>query len=322
MQKQQPHRPTDLFVGSVTGLVTANGAGLPGVTVVLSGGTTSATTDTDENGQYRFQPVKAGTYTVSISGFPSDVVFPQTSQTIEHLSDISRSNVNFEGMRVTSGRLTGTVTAHGNGLGGVDVLVSRVTSTVSGVNGDGGQIARRTDSAGAYSVDPIAGGDWRVEVGDVPGVLFDPSRRDLRIIRNGQEVVADFNGRRLGTYSGRLMVKSDTTPPHDPFVFAAGSSGKDVLLEVDSLDFDPGSPIFLAEFDPLGPSSLPSLQGPIQRDDSFTLTGSGPIAMRAIVGVVGTGRFIGSMLEVEIEVGCNGELGGGPVIYTFSGNPQ
>lgn len=49
---------------TITGTVTANGAGLADVTIVL-GGAESDTTTTNDNGEYTFADLPAGTYTVT-----------------------------------------------------------------------------------------------------------------------------------------------------------------------------------------------------------------------------------------------------------------
>jgi hypothetical protein len=67
--------------GSISGRVTANGYGVGDVLVTLSGAA-SATAVTDGNASYSFQNLLPGTYTVTISGYPSAISFPSTSQTV------------------------------------------------------------------------------------------------------------------------------------------------------------------------------------------------------------------------------------------------
>ena len=81
--------------GTISGRVTANGYGICGVLVTLSGAA-SATTVTDGNANYSFQNVQPGTYTVSISNYPSGVSFPSTSQTVT-LAGGQNLVVNFAG---------------------------------------------------------------------------------------------------------------------------------------------------------------------------------------------------------------------------------
>jgi len=58
---------------------TADGAGLPGITVTLSG-TESRSTTTDGSGAYAFTELRAGSRTVTISGYPESVPFPASCQ--------------------------------------------------------------------------------------------------------------------------------------------------------------------------------------------------------------------------------------------------
>jgi hypothetical protein len=81
--------------GSISGRVTANGYGVGGATVTLSGAA-SATAVTDGNASYSFPNLLPGTYTVSISGYPSAISFPATSQTVT-LAGGQNLVVNFAG---------------------------------------------------------------------------------------------------------------------------------------------------------------------------------------------------------------------------------
>ena len=55
--------------------------GWTGVTVTISG-PVSRTATTDASGRYAFAAVPNGTYTVSISGYPSYLSFSPTSKTV------------------------------------------------------------------------------------------------------------------------------------------------------------------------------------------------------------------------------------------------
>lgn len=86
--------------GTIGGAVTINGVGAAGVTVTLSNGRTATTGAT---GLYLFGDVPTGAYTVTISGFPSDVSFPSTTQAAVVATSGQLVNVNFAGTRVSSG---------------------------------------------------------------------------------------------------------------------------------------------------------------------------------------------------------------------------
>ncbi|MYC99189.1 MAG: hypothetical protein F4X13_07965 [Gammaproteobacteria bacterium] len=87
---------------AVEGQVVIEGEGLAGVTVTLSGGPAdeSYTTMTDANGMYRFEELRPGDYTVSISGFDTrSYEFAATSQDVS--MDLDETvTVSFTGVRV------------------------------------------------------------------------------------------------------------------------------------------------------------------------------------------------------------------------------
>ena len=64
-------------IGSIGGQVAIEGTGIDGVSVNLSNGQTQTTSG---GGNYRFDNVEGGAYTVTISGYPSDATFDATSQ--------------------------------------------------------------------------------------------------------------------------------------------------------------------------------------------------------------------------------------------------
>lgn len=74
--------------GTVEGHVTIDGEDANGITVTLSG-STSRTTTTASNGRYAFHELVGGSYTVSISGYPSSVTFPYTAATASVTSETS-----------------------------------------------------------------------------------------------------------------------------------------------------------------------------------------------------------------------------------------
>lgn len=90
--------PLDIIDGEIRGSVTADGTFLAGVTVRLTPGSRSATTNAF--GQYSFGNLSADSYSVSISGFPTDVTFTATTQSAGVLSVIQPVLlVNFAGTR-------------------------------------------------------------------------------------------------------------------------------------------------------------------------------------------------------------------------------
>ena len=100
---------TFLRTSSMSVSVSVEGEGLAGVTVSLSGGpdAVSETATTDAGGQYAFSRLRAGDYTVAISGYDTDEYnFEITSQDVP-VAPGETANVAFEGFRVPPD-LTGT----------------------------------------------------------------------------------------------------------------------------------------------------------------------------------------------------------------------
>jgi len=80
--------------GTVSGVVTLEGAAASGVTVGLSSGVSAST---DGSGAYSFTGVTAGSYTVTISGFASDASFAATVMAVTVSSAGQVATANFSG---------------------------------------------------------------------------------------------------------------------------------------------------------------------------------------------------------------------------------
>ncbi len=136
-------------VGSIEGQVSIEGKGADGVTVTLSDGKTATTAG---GGTFSFRNVEGGSYTVTISGFPTDASFTATSQA----AVISQANqvvsVNFTGAYIRTSSIIGTVTVEGAGIGKVTVRLSGM-SDASATTSDNGQYAFTGLRAGTYTVE-------------------------------------------------------------------------------------------------------------------------------------------------------------------------
>jgi hypothetical protein len=137
--------------GEIAGQVTINGVGAAGITVALSTGQTATTGST---GAYTIFNVAGGAYTVSISGYPSDVSFTTTVQAAVVAAANQVVTVNFAGTRAASSAgspttVTGTLTCTGgdtshdafvfNAGGGspaaVGVSLTGSNVTITGISG-------------------------------------------------------------------------------------------------------------------------------------------------------------------------------------------
>ena len=114
----------------ISGVVTKNGVGLPGITVTLTGSQTGVRT-TDSNGNYSFQTIAFGNYTVTPSGIP--FTFVPTSQTFNNLSgpqtaDFAANQQNFVVTNVNdhgTGSLRDAIT-NANATPGLDNVVFNI----------------------------------------------------------------------------------------------------------------------------------------------------------------------------------------------------
>ena len=98
------------FRGSVSGSVMADQATLPGVTVRLSGSVVREA-QTSSSGAFSFSGLPEGTYVATISGYPSEVDFPQTSKSANLEKGHSTARLDFSGAVKSDGSVMGTVTA-------------------------------------------------------------------------------------------------------------------------------------------------------------------------------------------------------------------
>ncbi|MCY3704741.1 MAG: hypothetical protein OXH08_04445, partial [Gammaproteobacteria bacterium] len=127
---EPPPPPTP--VGTISGTVTIEGTAASGITATLSSG---ATTTTGSGGSFAFAGVEAGTYTVTISGFPEDATFAQVTQSATIATDGQNVQLNFAGEYIRSSSVVGNVVAAdammSGGDGQPETLVG-VTVTLGG----------------------------------------------------------------------------------------------------------------------------------------------------------------------------------------------
>ena len=143
-------------VGEIDGTVAIEGQGVDGVTVNLSSG---AATTTSGGGHFSFTDVEGGTYTITISGYPADASFDQTSAEVTIASSGQKVTRNFTGAYIRTSSLMGQVTVEGKGLAGVTVSISGRSEA---------QMA--TDENGQYEFTGLRAGNYTVEISG-----FDPT---------------------------------------------------------------------------------------------------------------------------------------------------
>jgi hypothetical protein len=163
---------TALFI--IKGQVTENGTGMAGVVITLSG-STSATTTTDQSGNYQFSNLLAGgNYTVT----PSSPFFTFTppSKTFNNLSG-HQPNTDFAATRL-SFSFSGRVLEGGAGLGGVTISVVRSIDNLP-------IASATTASDGTYTATGLpAGGNYTVTPSLAFYAFMPPSRSITTIVSN------------------------------------------------------------------------------------------------------------------------------------------
>lgn len=184
--------PTPTISGTITGTVTAEGAGVPGITVTLTGPSSQSAT-TGANGSFTFNNVEGGAYAVSISNIPADFVFSTTSQAVTITQDGQTASVSFSGQIVRTASISGQVTASGTAVEGVAV-------TISGAEGDQ---TKQTGASGNYSFTGLRSGSYTVSITNPnPDVYtFNVTEQDVTL-NAGESEIVNFAGTREGGGGG------------------------------------------------------------------------------------------------------------------------
>ena len=195
---------------AVEGQVVIDGEGLPAVTVTLSGGPgdESYTTMTDADGMYRFEELRPGDYTVSISDFNvRNFEFAATSQDVSVDLD-ETGTVSFTGVNLRTSGIAGRVSVEGMGLGGIEVSLA---------GGDSTQMAM-TDDGGQYNFAGLAAGDYTVSISvESDAYVFESMSADVALGDDDSQIV-NFEGAhaRTASVSGTLFIDElDKNDMHD-----------------------------------------------------------------------------------------------------------
>ncbi|MDE2975521.1 MAG: spondin domain-containing protein [Gemmatimonadota bacterium] len=186
-------------IGSISGTVTLEGSPLGGVTVALSGAE-SKSTETGADGTYRFADVLEGSYTVTISGFPTDAEFPGSMSVT--VSESSQSpTADFAGSYIRTARVAGTVMVEGLPLSGISVALTGLESQ-----------STQTNASGGFLFDELRGGDYAVEMSgwDPDRYVFSDVSRSFTLA-TGQEMIVEFAGTRA-EYTFRVSIENIARP--------------------------------------------------------------------------------------------------------------
>ncbi len=187
--------------GSIVGQVSIEGMGVDGISVSLSNGASTATAG---GGNYRFDNVEQGSYTVTISGYPADASFDATSAPASIGDTGGTVTVDFRGTYIRTAAIMGTVTVEKMGLPGVTVRLSGMADA-----------EMTTDNDGVYKFDALRGGTYSVEISGFPDteVSFS-STSGAATVGVGETKVVSFDGTYVRTagIQGQVSVDGEGLP--------------------------------------------------------------------------------------------------------------
>ena len=186
---------------SLMGMVTVEGKGLPGITVSITGRQDDQMV-TDDNGQYTFTGLRAGNYTVEITGFDAtDVAFSATSSAIEVSAGESKV-WSFDGTYVRESAIAGQVSVEGNGL-------SDVTVSLQGMGADDTDM---TDAGGQFTFSNLRAGEYQLAISgfDAREYGFSTTSATVRL-EHGRTANVPFEGILLRTAAimGQISVEGE-----------------------------------------------------------------------------------------------------------------
>jgi uncharacterized protein (DUF2141 family) len=185
------------------------GEGIPGVTVTL-GGDKSDTTTTGANGEYKFDGLKAGSYTVSVPAEADGCKLVTTNPTpVTLAAGEDKTGVDF---RYVPGSITGKVVCSDNNnapIAGVQITIYDSSNNVAGT--------ATTKPDGTYVVEGLKAGTYTVKVtGGVPaGYLEDSPKPAVQtvVLPAGGEGKADFSYICKGKITGSVVCVDNGNSP-------------------------------------------------------------------------------------------------------------
>ncbi len=204
---EPPPPPTP--VGTISGTVTIEGTAASGITATLSSG---ATTTTGSGGSFAFSGVEAGTYTVTISGFPEDATFAQVTQSATIATDGQNVQLNFAGEYIRSSAVVGSVVAADAMMSGGDgqpETLAGVTVTLGGEHAMGETMETGMD--GGFAFTGLRAGTYTVTISDFPeDVSFETVSVEVEV-EVGEVGSADFTGHfiRTSAVEGQVVIEGE-----------------------------------------------------------------------------------------------------------------
>ena len=181
------------------GQVSVEGVGLPNVTVTMTGEGEDETDETDAGGLYAFSKLKAGSYSVAISGYdPDEVEFTSTSMNVT-VALGETANVPFDGTLLRTSGISGRVSLDdGMGLDGVEVVLAGAA-----------EATKMTSNGGQYAFAGLAEGTYVVSITnpDANAYTFDETSATI-VLGDSESNITNFEGThtRTASVSGVLFI--------------------------------------------------------------------------------------------------------------------
>ena len=251
---EPPPPPTP--VGTISGTVTIEGTAASGITATLSSG---ATTTTGSGGSFAFSGVEAGTYTVTISGFPEDATFAQVTQSATIATDGQNVQLNFAGEYIRSSAVVGNVVAADAMMSGGDgqpETLAGVTVTLGGEHAMGETM--ETDETGGFAFTGLRAGTYTVTISDYPeDVSFETVMVEVTV-EVGDVGQADFTGHFIRTSAVEGLVSIEGEGMAGVTVTLSGGPADEsftMMTDADGMyrfeDLRPGDyTVSITDFDP------------------------------------------------------------------------
>lgn len=178
--------------GSIAGAVSTEieGESVEGLTVTATPaaeGMDPLETTTDGDGNYMFDSVMPGDYTVTVA-VGEDLLTDPASREVTVGTGEDVTGVDFAIIEDVSGSISGTVSTE---LEGVSVEGLTVTATPDAEGADPANTA--TGSDGTYSFEGLAPGDYTITVAVGDGLATDPASASVTLDENEDETGVDFD---------------------------------------------------------------------------------------------------------------------------------
>ena len=199
------------FVGTIIrtamigGTVTAGGDPMMDVEVMIEGkyAPEDSTMMTDADGEYMFDGLRKGDYTISITNPDAELYdFPTTEREVSVSVGQVQDDVSFDGSVLRGASISGQVHAEGSALEGVAVVLS----------GDADD-STTTDANGEYNFPTLAAGDYAVSITnpDEDRYSFDTTEVAVDDLGSAEARIVDFEAEHVydASISGMLYLDED-----------------------------------------------------------------------------------------------------------------